>query len=76
MAESAGVTATGAKGRNASRPPPPDFPTQPEPVPLARFSAGDDLRDAIGSWMNWLVGERRASAHTVAAYGRDLAGAG
>jgi integrase/recombinase XerC len=42
-------------------------------VPLARFSADDDLRDAIGSWMNRLAGERRASAHTVAAYGRDLA---
>ncbi len=60
------------KGRNPSRPPP-DFPARPEPVPLARFSAGDDLRDAIGLWMNWLAGERRASAHTIAAYGRDLA---
>jgi integrase/recombinase XerC len=58
--------------RNAFRPPP-DFPTQPEPVPLARFSAGEDLRSAIELWMNWLAGERRASAHTVAAYGRDLA---
>ena len=42
-------------------------------MPLARFSAGEDLRDAIGLWMSWLAGERRASAHTVAAYGRDLA---
>jgi integrase/recombinase XerC len=42
-------------------------------VPLARFSAGDDLRAAIGLWAAWLTGERRASAHTVTAYGRDLA---
>ena len=49
------------------------FPALPEPVPLARFSAADDLRAAIGLWAAWLAGERRASAHTVAAYGRDLA---
>jgi integrase/recombinase XerC len=49
------------------------FPALPEPVPLARFSAADDLRAAIGLWAGWLDGERRASAHTVAAYGRDLA---
>ena len=49
------------------------FPALPEPVPLARFSAADDLRAAIGLWAAWLSGERRASAHTVAAYGRDLA---
>ena len=51
-----------------------DLPTLPEPVPLARFSATGDLRAAIGLWMAWLGGERRASAHTIAAYGRDLAG--
>lgn len=50
------------------------FPATPEPVPLARFSAEEDLRAAIGLWIAWLSGERRASAHTVAAYGRDLAG--
>ena len=50
-----------------------NFPALPEPVPLARFSAADDLRAAIGIWAAWLSGERRASAHTVAAYGRDLA---
>ena len=50
-----------------------NFPTLPEPVPLARFSAAEDLRAAIGLWTGWLEGERRASAHTVAAYGRDLA---
>ena len=42
-------------------------------MPLARFAAADDLRAAIGLWMGWLAAERRASAHTVAAYGRDLA---
>ncbi len=59
-----------------SRPVAPDkavFPALPDPVPLARFSAAEDLRAAIGLWIAWLAGERRASAHTVAAYGRDLA---
>ncbi len=51
----------------------PIFPALPEPLPLARFSASDDLLAAIGLWAAWLAGERRASAHTVAAYGRDLA---
>jgi len=45
----------------------------PAPLPLVRFAATDDLRAAIGLWLAWLSGERRASAHTVAAYGRDLA---
>ena len=49
------------------------FPTLPEPLPLARFSAAEDLRAAIGLWAAWLAGERRASAHTIVAYGRDLA---
>jgi len=42
-------------------------------LPLARYSAAADLRAAIALWAAWLAGERRASAHTVAAYGRDLA---
>ena len=49
------------------------FPTLPEPIPLARFSAAEDLRAAIAAWIAWLDAERRASAHTIAAYGRDLA---
>ena len=49
------------------------FPRLPKPLPLARFAAADDLRAAIGLWTAWLAGERRASAHTIAAYGRDLA---
>jgi len=43
-------------------------------VPLPRFAGTDDLRAAIGLWTAWLGGERRVSAHTLAAYGRDLAG--
>jgi integrase/recombinase XerC len=50
-----------------------EFPTLPDPVPADRFSAADDLRAAIALWTGWLSAERRASAHTVAAYGRDLA---
>jgi integrase/recombinase XerC len=49
------------------------FPLLPESLPLARFSAAEDLRAAIGLWTAWLAGERRASPHTIAAYGRDLA---
>jgi integrase/recombinase XerC len=71
------ATALGVSGRQ-SRPAgrsdrPPIFPVPPEPVPLPRFAAADDLRAAIGLWAAWLAGERRASAHTIAAYGRDLA---
>jgi integrase/recombinase XerC len=49
------------------------FPIQPAPPQLARFAAADDLRAALGLWLGWLAGERRASPHTLAAYGRDLA---
>jgi integrase/recombinase XerC len=70
MADPAGVTAGKPRGRSARK----SFPALPEPVPLARFSAADDLRAAIGLWMAWLGGERRASAHTLAAYGRDIVG--
>ncbi len=73
-------TAEGADPRTTIRgevgqrePKTPIFPLVPEPLPLTRFSAADDLRAAIGLWVAWLAGERRASAHTVAAYGRDLA---
>ena len=45
----------------------------PAPVPLAAFDAAPDLADAILRWHHWLADERRASAHTLAAYGRDLA---
>lgn len=45
----------------------------PAPVPLARYAAAPDLADAISRWQSWLADERRASAHTIAAYGLDLA---
>jgi integrase/recombinase XerC len=43
-------------------------------IPLARFAAAGDLAAAISDWQSWLEHERRASGHTVLAYGRDLAG--
>ncbi len=72
MAEPARVkpAASRSAGKGAAR----QFPPLPDPVPLARFLARDDLRDAIRQWLDWLGAERRASPHTIAAYGRDLAG--
>jgi hypothetical protein len=32
-----------------------------------------DLARAVASWREWLTSERRASPHTLSAYGRDLA---
>ena len=69
MAEPAAVTRRGGPRAVHEK----TFPTLPEPVPLARFAAAEDLRAAIELWASWLAGERRASAHTIAAYGRDLA---
>jgi integrase/recombinase XerC len=43
-------------------------------VPLDRFAAAQDLRDAIAAWLSWLSDERRCSPHTIAAYARTLAG--
>ncbi|HEX6980772.1 MAG TPA: tyrosine recombinase XerC [Alphaproteobacteria bacterium] len=37
------------------------------------FPAHADVVDAYNAWLEWLSVERRASRHTVAAYGRDLA---
>ena len=37
------------------------------------FAAGPGLAEAIASWQDWLRAERRVSAHTLDAYGRDLA---
>ena len=41
--------------------------------PLIRFQADEGLAQAIDEWRAWLAHERRASPHTLAAYGRDLA---
>ncbi len=45
----------------------------PAPIPIARFAAAPDLAEVLASWTEYLTAERRASAHTIAAYGRDLA---
>jgi integrase/recombinase XerC len=42
------------------------------PTPIL-FLARPDLIKAVESWRQWLAGEKRASAHTLDAYGRDLA---
>jgi len=53
----------------------PRVPKPPQAaLPLARFTAASDLKSAIGDWQSWLLGERRASRHTLLAYGRDLTG--
>lgn len=50
-------------------------PEAPQEVPPEAFVAGDaGVREAVGRWRAWLWGERRASAHTLDAYGRDIAG--
>jgi integrase/recombinase XerC len=59
--------------KSAQAAPQKPFPALPEPLSLVRFQVTQDLRAAIGSWLDWLSAERRASAHTIAAYGRDLA---
>ncbi|HEV2302638.1 MAG TPA: tyrosine recombinase XerC [Stellaceae bacterium] len=62
-----------ARAVRPARGPAGHFPPLPEPLPLLRFAADDGLRAAIEMWSLWLAGERRASPHTIAAYGRDLA---
>lgn len=39
---------------------------------VIHFAASRDLTEAITSWTEWMKAERRASAHTVDAYARDL----
>jgi len=40
-------------------------------VPIL-FLGDESLRKAVTDWREWLAGERRASAHTLDGYGRDL----
>ena len=40
--------------------------------PLIDFSASEETRRAIEDWQRWIADERRSSAHTLAAYSRDL----
>ena len=44
----------------------------PAPPGAARYAAKPDLQHAIAQWQSWLGAERRASPHTLAAYGSDL----
>jgi integrase/recombinase XerC len=46
---------------------------RPEPIALARYAAAPDLMPIIAAWIEQLKTEKRASAHTLAAYGRDFA---
>ncbi len=41
--------------------------------PPVAFLAAGDLLEQIEEWCQWFAGERRASAHSLAAYERDLA---
>jgi len=45
----------------------------PLPIAQLRFSAAPDCLSAIAQWQEWLTAEKRASPHTIAAYGGDLA---
>jgi len=44
-----------------------------EPAGLTGFAAAPDTLAAIADWRRWIADERRSSAHTLAAYSRDLA---
>ena len=46
---------------------------RPEPIPLARYAAAAELVPVIAAWIEQLKTEKRASPHTLAAYGRDFA---
>lgn len=44
------------------------------PSGLSETDRIDDFAAAVAAWRRWLASERRASAHTLDAYGRDLDG--
>ncbi len=43
-----------------------------ESPPAAALPAAPDLAGAVGAWLRHLAAERRLSAHTIEAYGRDV----
>ena len=45
----------------------------PDAGPPVAIPAGADAVRAYATWLEWLTTERRASRHTIAAYGRDIA---
>jgi integrase/recombinase XerC len=45
----------------------------PGPARAIFFAAAQDLAKVIDRWRDWIAAERRASAHTIDAYARDLA---
>jgi len=59
--------------RPAGRRVAPAPPAAPPAAAGTGFSAAPDLAAAIADWRQWLCEEKRASPHTVEAYGRDLA---
>ncbi len=46
---------------------------RPAPLPLESYRADPELIRIIAAWQQRLATERRSSAHTLAAYGRDFA---
>ena len=47
------------------------MPTPPNPADRAALPAAPDLAAAAAAWLVQLAGERRLSARTIEAYGRD-----
>ncbi|MBV8104435.1 MAG: site-specific integrase, partial [Hyphomicrobiales bacterium] len=47
------------------------MPTTAESAERAALPAAPDLAAAVSAWLRRLAGERRMSAHTIEAYGRD-----
>jgi integrase/recombinase XerC len=48
-------------------------PSPAAPLPSIHFAADPSVAEAATGWLAALAGERRASRHTIDAYGRDLA---